>query len=114
MTSNETAKPIGDMIMKKTSACVACVFAVCAFASLASSAKAVSLPAAVMNTPVDESLFQTVALRNCTRDDRGWRYMRGERRVTCRPSRPSGLYWGWRSEGGRSGWWHRRENRWND
>ena len=50
----------------------------------------------------------------CSRDDRGWHYMRGERRMTCRPARPSGKEWGWRCEGKRCGWWHRGEKRWND
>ena len=97
--------------MKRTTAGA---FAVCAITALATSANAISLPAVVTNATVDQSLVRTVASINCTRDDRGWRYMRGERRVTCRPSRSSGAYWGWRSEGGRSGWWHRRDNRWHD
>ena len=31
----------------------------------------------------------TAAAFDCRRDDRGWHYKRGERRVTCRPARPS-------------------------
>ena len=30
----------------------------------------------------------------------------------CRPGRPSGIWWTWRKDGGREGWWHRRERRW--
>ena len=62
---------------------------------------------------IDNTLSSRVTFR-CTRDDDGWRYMRGDRRVDCRPNRPRGAYWGWRSEGGRSGWWHSRNNRWHD
>jgi hypothetical protein len=38
--------------------------------------------------------------------------MRGDRRNGCRPVRP-GRDWGWHTEGGRSGWWHRRDHRWH-
>ncbi|NOU05843.1 MAG: hypothetical protein HOO99_06630 [Hyphomicrobiaceae bacterium] len=31
----------------------------------------------------------------------------------CRPGRPSGIWWTWRSDGGRAGWYHRRERRWH-
>lgn len=54
-----------------------------------------------------------IADRHCDRDDRGWHTMRGDHRMSCRPSRPS-RDWIWHIEGGRSGWWHRREHRWND
>lgn len=33
-------------------------------------------------------------------------------RIACRPSRPPGSFWIWRSYGGRDGWWHSRERRW--
>lgn len=59
-----------------------------------------------------DSLVTTVATV-CIRDDRGWHYLRGDRRVVCRPARPS-RDWGWHTEGGRSGWWHIREHRWHD
>jgi hypothetical protein len=91
----------------------AATFATCAMAALASSAGA----APAMNNGqavLDESLLTPVARYVCTRDDRGWHYMRGDRRIVCRPARPRGSYWIWRSEGGRTGWWHRRENRWYD
>ena len=35
-----------------------------------------------------EGLVTKTATYVCTRDDRGWHYMRGERRVTCRPVAP--------------------------
>lgn len=63
---------------------------------------------------IDDASYTKVAtVVVCTRDDRGWHRMNGHRRVTCRPARP-GRDWGWHSEGGRSGWWHRREHRWHD
>jgi hypothetical protein len=46
------------------------------------------------------------------RDERGWHYMNGQRRVICRPARPRGNFWNWRCEGPRCGWWHRNERRW--
>jgi hypothetical protein len=64
-----------------------------------------------------ESLLATpVAAYDCRRDDRGWHYMRGEQRVTCRPARPEGgaRVWGWKCEGPRCGWWHQHERRWHD
>ena len=33
-------------------------------------------------------------------------------RIACRPPRPVGSYWIWRSFGGRDGWYHSRERRW--
>jgi hypothetical protein len=63
---------------------------------------------------VDKSAITKVATYVCVRDDRGWHYMRGERRITCRPAHPGGKEWGWRCEGKRCGWWHRGEKRWHD
>jgi hypothetical protein len=67
--------------------------------------------------PVTENIATSVATFDCRRDDRGWHYMRGERRLTCRPDRPregAASLWGWRCEGPRCGWWHQRERRWHD
>jgi hypothetical protein len=50
----------------------------------------------------------------CVRDTTGWHYMRGTRRVVCRPVKPKGAHWAWHTEGGRSGWWHSKNRRWND
>ena len=76
--------------------------------ALAGSASALT----VERPGIAEANYSKVALV-CSRDDRGWHQMRGDRRVVCRPARP-GREWGWHTEGGRSGWWHRREHRWND
>ena len=92
---------------------LASIFAVSSLATMTGSALA--LTGSKSSAPVESaSEALPVATLVCTRDDRGWRYMRGDRRVTCRPARPRGAEWIWRSEGGRSGWWHRRDNRWND
>ena len=67
--------------------------------------------------PAAEHLATTVATFDCRRDHRGWHYKRGERRVTCRPTRPregAARIWGWRCEGPRCGWWHQHERRWHD
>jgi len=59
-------------------------------------------------------LIDKTATYVCIRDDRGWHYMRGTRRVVCRPARPQGAFWGWKCEGPRCGWWHRNDRRWHD
>jgi len=64
--------------------------------------------------PDAQSLITKVATFVCVRDDRGWHYMRGERRTSCRPVRPRGNYWAWHCEGPRCGWWHRHERRFFD
>jgi hypothetical protein len=64
--------------------------------------------------PGAEPLVSKVATFVCVRDDRGWHYMHGQRRVSCRPVRPRGEHWGWRCEGPRCGWWHRHERRFYD
>jgi hypothetical protein len=52
--------------------------------------------------------------RVCGYGPRGWYYRnyRGEI-ISCRPRRPMGFGWGWRDEGGRSGWYHGRDRRWH-
>jgi hypothetical protein len=81
--------------------------------AIVSATTAMAAPATPLH-PANESLVTKAATFVCERDDRGWHYMRGDRRVTCRPVRPSGRDWGWRCEGPRCGWWHRHERRWND
>lgn len=88
---------------------IALVSAGAAFAAFASQAHAFT--SARIDAP--ESIHSSIAVV-CTRDPQGWFYMRGNHRVSCRPVRPSGSAWVWHTEGGRSGWWHRKEHRWND
>ena len=61
-----------------------------------------------------ENLTTRVVTYVCIRDDSGWHHMRGARRITCRPARPRGAFWGWRCEGPRCGWWHRDNRRWHE
>jgi hypothetical protein len=52
--------------------------------------------------------------RSCELGERGWHYNTPRSgRVECRPRRPVGLYWSWREDGGRRGWYHSRDRRWN-
>lgn len=52
--------------------------------------------------------------RSCELGKYGWhRSPPGGGRIECRPHRPRGEFWIWRSEGGRHGWWHRHEKRWH-
>jgi hypothetical protein len=81
----------------------------CAFSAPAVSA--MGLPGKTSGT---ESLVSQTRTYVCTRDDRGWHYMRGHSRVSCRPVRPHGSSWGWRCDGPRCGWWDRRDHRWHD
>lgn len=49
----------------------------------------------------------------CELGPAGWhRNPRPGVRIACRPPRPRGAYWMWRSEGPRHGWYHRHEKRW--
>ena len=85
-------------------------------AGAAASILALSASANAMTTArpgITDPSYTKVATYVCIRDDRGWHYMRGDRRNTCRPVRPS-REWGWHTEGGRSGWWHMKEHRWHD
>jgi hypothetical protein len=53
--------------------------------------------------------------RNCALGQRGWHYHSRGNRIECRPARPPGgvIFWTWRTEGSRTGWYHRRDRRWH-
>jgi hypothetical protein len=85
-----------------------------ALATLTGSASAAPLGSVIDTQVGGQGLVTPVATFVCRRDDRGWHYMRGHRRVTCRPARPRGVGWGWHCEGRRCGWWHARDHRWGD
>lgn len=52
--------------------------------------------------------------RSCNLGVGGWhRSPRHGVRISCRPPRPRGAYWMWRSEGKHHGWYHRRDRRWH-
>ena len=97
--------------MKTISAIGALLVGACISATVAAAAP---IGGAAGGRPNEQGLVTKAATYVCTRDDRGWHYMRGERRVTCRPVRPRGALWGWRCEGPRCGWWHRNDRRWHD
>jgi hypothetical protein len=95
--------------MNKTIIMSSIAGAVTGFLTLTASANAMTA-----NRPAGhEPSFTKVVNVVCIRDDRGWHRMHHNRRVTCRPVRPS-REWGWHTEGGRSGWWHQKERRWHD
>lgn len=51
--------------------------------------------------------------RVCSYGPRGWFLLNERGRIIgCRPPRPEGFDWSWRDEGGRSGWYDRRDRRW--
>ena len=83
----------------------------------ASAAAAVPMGSAARDSiSPDASLVERVngVHRACAAGPNGWHYhTRRGVRVACRPARPGLRYWIWRSEGGRSGWWHSRDRRWN-
>jgi len=88
--------------------------AVLAAATLWAGTAGAGLIGAGTRAPEAEPLLSKVATFVCARDDRGWHYMHGSRRVTCRPVRPHGVHWAWHCEGPRCGWWHRHEHRFHD
>lgn len=88
--------------------------AILTLATLTGSASAAPLGGIIDTQVGGQGLVTQVATFVCRRDDRGWHYLRGKRRVTCRPARPRGMGWGWHCEGRRCGWWHGKDHRWND
>jgi hypothetical protein len=50
---------------------------------------------------------------DCRWVDNKWTYQRGDKRLVCRPDRPSGNGWGWRSEGTRNGWYNVGRREWH-
>ena len=53
------------------------------------------------------------ARSNCHWVDNKWTYQRGDKRLVCRPDRPSGNGWGWHREGNRFGWYHAARRSWH-
>ena len=50
---------------------------------------------------------------DCTWVDNKWTYQRGDKRLVCRPDRPSGEGWRWHREGMRYGWYHSGRKAWH-
>jgi hypothetical protein len=86
------------------------------FGLAAGSASALPASRAVDLAPAihSELLIQVHGVhRRCELGRGGWhRSPAPGVRISCRPSRPPGVYWFWRCAGGDCGWWHRRERRW--
>jgi len=76
--------------------------------ALASPAFAVT----VTSAPVRTNLIENVR-SDCRWVDNKWTYQRGDKRLVCRPDRPSGNGWGWHREGNRFGWYHAKRKEWN-
>lgn len=95
----------------KTVALVSLLVIVPAFAGTGSPATAgPSIP--VPAIAADASLVEKVR-RDCTWVDNKWTYQRGDKRLVCRPDRPSGAGWRWHREGNRYGWHNRDRNAWH-
>ncbi|MEQ1648561.1 MAG: hypothetical protein ABL898_08255 [Hyphomicrobiaceae bacterium] len=77
---------------------------------------ALAAPVGLGSTPTAETaVIQVHGVHwTCQSGPAGWhKSYRNGARVACRAPRPSGIWWTWRTDGGRSGWYHRRERRWN-
>ena len=99
--------------MKKTLLIAAGVLATGFAVSTASAAPLGSLTVTTDTAPLVELVHNGNVHRACELGQRGWHYHnRLGDRFDCRPRRPGFRYWEWRTEGGRSGWWHSRERRW--
>lgn len=89
------------------------------------SALAVAASAATANAAPLAGLAKSAAAENgviqihgrhdrCDLGRSGWhRSPRHGVRIVCRPHRPRGDYWIWRSEGPRQGWYDNRSRRWD-
>jgi len=53
------------------------------------------------------------ARSDCRWVDNKWTYQRGDKRLVCRPDRPSGRGWIWNRDGVRFGWYHPGRQAWH-
>ncbi len=79
-----------------------------AFATSASAAP--SMPTPPTDTPT--SIVEK-ARADCRWVDNKWTYQRGDKRLECRPNRPSGRGWNWHREGNRFGWYNNGRKSWH-
>ncbi len=63
-------------------------------------------------TPPQSSLVESVR-SDCRWVDNKWTYQRGDKRLVCRPNRPSGSRWTWHREGQRQGWYQSGRRQWH-
>lgn len=93
------------------------IAAAAAFVLIAPIATANAAPLGNLGTApaVDSGIVQVHGRHNtCELGVAGWhRSPRRGVRIACRPHRPRGAFWIWRSEGPRHGWYHRKERRWH-
>ena len=76
-------------------------------------AAATAAPAMPM-TPTDApASIVEKARADCRWVDNKWTYQRGDKRLECRPNRPSGRGWNWRREGNRYGWYDNGRKAWH-
>ncbi len=78
------------------------------FAASASAAPA--MPSPVTDAPA--SIVEK-ARSDCRWVDNKWTYQRGDKRLECRPNRPSGRGWSWHREGNRFGWYNPTRKAWH-
>lgn len=92
------------------------IAALAAFALFAPVASANAAPLSGLGTApaIDSGVVQVHGRHSsCQLGPGGWhRSPHRGMRIRCRPSRPHGAFWIWRSEGPRHGWYHKREKRW--
>jgi hypothetical protein len=83
-------------------------------AGTANAAPLGGLPVPVSENGLVQKIHNGDVHRSCELGNRGWHYhSRYRGRIECRPPRPGFRYWTWRNEGGRQGWYHSRDRRWN-
>jgi hypothetical protein len=63
--------------------------------------------------PLPSTSVVEPARADCRWVDNKWTYQRGDKRIVCRPNRPSGRDWTWRREGPRFGWYNNSRRAWN-
>ncbi len=61
----------------------------------------------------DDSIV-VLARRDCVWVDNKWTYQRGDKRLVCRPDRPTGQGWNWHREGTRYGWYNSGRKSWHN
>jgi hypothetical protein len=81
--------------------------------ALIASPVSAAMPTANQVTAGQTSLIETVR-SDCKWVDNKWTYQKGDKRLVCRPDRPTGKGWGWHREGNRSGWYHAGRKAWHN
>jgi hypothetical protein len=77
-------------------------------------ADASAAPATFAPQPTVGATLVEKVRRDCVWVDNKWTYQRGDKRLVCRPDRPSGRGWTWRREGPRFGWYDTGRRAWHN